>query len=94
MCVCVLFYDESTFVCVGHASSTQQEHLWSMKLILKWILCYSYRAFPYIPYFNEQNAQIKIQCDITKHTSYQVPASVCFSPKVPSSESLLKTKDR
>jgi hypothetical protein len=49
VCVFVLFYAGSTFVCVGHANSTQQEHLRSMKLISKWILCYSYRAFPYIP---------------------------------------------
>ena len=55
-----LFYAGSTFVCVGHANSTQQERFWSMKLILKWILCYLYHAFPCIPYFNQQNAPIKI----------------------------------
>jgi len=92
VCVFVLFCAESTFVCVGHANSTQQELRQSMNLILKWILCYLYRAFPYIPYFNEQNALIKIQYNITKHTSYHVPTPVCFSPKMPSSENLLKNK--
>ena len=77
--VCVLFYAESTFVCVGHASSTQQEHLWSMKLILKWILCYSYRAFPYIPYFNEQNPLIKIQYDRSQNTLHIRCQLLCVS---------------
>jgi len=60
VCVFVLFYAGSTFVCVGHANSTQQELHRSMKLISKWILCYLYHAFPYIPYFNQQSALIKI----------------------------------
>jgi len=79
VCVFVLFCAESTFVCVGHANSTQQELLQSMNLLLKWILCYLYHAFPYIPYFNQQNALIKIQYNRSQNTLNIMCQLLCVS---------------